>query len=218
MLGFKLTIVFRWYLEKSSVWLVLLCQVKYPPANTKYDKYDIDYLHNNMKCWIKPCHIVYLKMGHEFCWQYDYNEVCWESMLNHIMGSRSLIAREHEDVINWKQFPRYWPFVGEFASHRWIHLTKASYTELWYFLRSTPEQTAEQIIETPVIRDAIALIMTSLWWDLTIFHLLFCYFQQLKCRDISSAITPLIKLNDVLCSKCIARNSWKPSKIRMGHI
>ena len=44
----------------------------------------------------------------------------------------------------------------------WIHPTKASDAELLYFLWSSPEQTAEQTIETQVIWDAIALIMTSL--------------------------------------------------------
>ena len=34
--------------------------------------------------------------------------------------------------------------------------------ELWYFIWSAPEQTVEKAIETPVIWDAIALIMTSL--------------------------------------------------------
>ena len=43
--------------------------------------------------------------------------------------------------------------------------SKASGTELWRFLWSAPEQTIEQAIETLVIRDAMALIMTSLqWW------------------------------------------------------
>ena len=41
-------------------------------------------------------------------------------------------------------------------------LSKTSEVELWCFLSSVPEQTAEQIIETPVIWDAIALIMTSM--------------------------------------------------------
>ena len=49
------------------------------------------------------------------------------------------------------------------AGGRWIPLTKANDAELWC-LWSAPEQTIEQTIETPVIRDAIALIMTSLWW------------------------------------------------------
>ena len=42
------------------------------------------------------------------------------------------------------------------------HLTKVSEAELWCFLWSAPEQTVEQTIETPVIWDAMALIMTSL--------------------------------------------------------
>ena len=50
------------------------------------------------------------------------------------------------------------------AGHRWIPLTKASDAELWCFLWSSPEQTSEQTIETPVIWEAIALIMTSLYW------------------------------------------------------
>ena len=49
------------------------------------------------------------------------------------------------------------PLWGESIGHRWIPPTKASDAELWC------EQTVEQTIETPVIWDAIALIMTSLW-------------------------------------------------------
>ena len=65
----------------------------------------------------------------------------------------------HDDVIKWKNNPRYWPSV------RGIHrtpLTKVSGTELWRFLWYVPEQTFEQTIETRVIWDAIALIMMSL--------------------------------------------------------
>ena len=51
---------------------------------------------------------------------------------------------------------------GEFTGDRWIPLTKASDAELWCFLWSAPEQTVEQIIETPMSWDTIALIMTSL--------------------------------------------------------
>ena len=38
----------------------------------------------------------------------------------------------HDDVIKWKHFPRYWPFV------RGIHHTKASDAELWCLLWSAP--------------------------------------------------------------------------------
>ena len=42
-------------------------------------------------------------------------------------------------------------------------LTKSSEAEAWEFLWSAPEQTVEQTIETPLIWDAIALIMTLLY-------------------------------------------------------
>ena len=49
------------------------------------------------------------------------------------------------------------PVTGEFPL-----LTNASEAELWCFLWSALEQTVESTNETPVIWDAIALIMTSL--------------------------------------------------------
>ena len=55
------------------------------------------------------------------------------------------------------------PLCGKFTSHRWIPLTKASDAEHCFFLWSAPRQTVEWTIETPVICDAIALIITSLW-------------------------------------------------------
>ena len=55
------------------------------------------------------------------------------------------------------------PFLGECAAHRWIPFTKGSDIQLWCFLWSAPEQTVEQIIETPVIWDATTLIVTLLY-------------------------------------------------------
>ena len=46
-------------------------------------------------------------------------------------------------------------------------VTNASDAELGCFHWSVPEQTVGQTIVTPVIRDAIALIITSLWWSTT---------------------------------------------------
>ena len=54
---------------------------------------------------------------------------------------------------------------GKNTGHRWTSHTKASDAELWSFLWSAHDQTDEQIIETPVIWDAMALIMTSLQWS-----------------------------------------------------
>ena len=50
------------------------------------------------------------------------------------------------------------PLWGESTGDRRIPLTKASDVELW----TAPEQTFKQTLETPVIWDAIAHIMTSL--------------------------------------------------------
>ena len=68
----------------------------------------------------------------------------------------------HDDVIKWKHFQRCWPFVREYTGHRWMPPTKASDAELWCFLWYKPEPTVEQTVDTPVIWDAIVLIMTSL--------------------------------------------------------
>ena len=51
----------------------------------------------------------------------------------------------------WKESTRY----------RGIPFTKASDAEVWCFLWPAPEQTVEQTIGTPVIWDAILLIMIS---------------------------------------------------------
>ena len=54
------------------------------------------------------------------------------------------------------------PLWGESTGHRWIPLTKDSDAELWCFLWSAPKQIVEQTLETPVILDVTAVIMTSL--------------------------------------------------------
>ena len=53
------------------------------------------------------------------------------------------------------------PLWGESAGHRWIPLRKASGVELWSSLWSVPERMVEQTIETPVIWEVNALILTS---------------------------------------------------------
>ena len=45
----------------------------------------------------------------------------------------------HDDVIKWKHFPRYWPFVRGNHRSRWIPRTMASDADLWCFPWATPE-------------------------------------------------------------------------------
>ena len=96
------------------------------------------------------------------CWpRFLYNVTKLQSVKWKLCISDALI-HNHDDVMKWKHFPRYWPFVWESSGHRWILLAKARDGELWCFLWSAHEQTFEQTIETLVIWDAVALIMTSL--------------------------------------------------------
>ena len=73
----------------------------------------------------------------------------------------------HDDVIKWEKFSALLTLCERNHRSSVDPLTKASDAELWCILWSVPEQTVEQTIETLVIWDAFALIMTSLLrqWD-----------------------------------------------------
>ena len=87
---------------------------------------------------------------HRFAYVYILAHL-YNSTPFHLISSHHLISAHfiscrlisHYDVIKWKHFPRYWPLWGEFTGDRWIPLTKASDAELWCFLWSVPQQTAE---------------------------------------------------------------------------
>ena len=68
----------------------------------------------------------------------------WQTVSQHI-------PKTTWDVINWKHFPRYWPFVRIFTGLRWIPHTKASDAELWCFLwtKRLSEQSRGWWFETP---------------------------------------------------------------------
>ena len=64
--------------------------------------------------------------------------ISWERFKVHMNGH--VFTREHDDVIKWKHFPRYWPFVRGIHRSRWIPHTKASDAELRCFLWSAPDK------------------------------------------------------------------------------
>ena len=47
-------------------------------------------------------------------------------------------SHEHDDVIKWKHFPRYWLFMRGIHQSVVNSITKASDAELWWFLWSAP--------------------------------------------------------------------------------
>ena len=68
--------------------------------------------------------------------QMHYNDVMINTMASQITSLNRLCKAQIKE--NMKS-PRHCPLCGEFAGHRWIPHTKASDTELWCFLWSSPE-------------------------------------------------------------------------------
>ena len=94
-------------------------------------------------CWpfvgITHCSPMYFP--HKGPWMRSFKVSFVDSLKVH---ENSQLPESHEDVTKW-----------------WISSHKG-HAERGCFLRSAPEQTAKQIIETPVVSDVIALNMTSL--------------------------------------------------------
>ena len=68
----------------------------------------------------------------------------------------------YDDVIKWIYFLCQCSFVSGIQRSPVDSLTKVSDAQRRCFLWSAPEQTVEQTIKTPVVWDAMVLIMTSL--------------------------------------------------------
>ena len=68
----------------------------------------------------------------------------------------------HDDVIKWKHFTRYWPFVRGVHRSPVVSPHRGQRRGALMFLWSQPEQTVGQTREKLVILDANGLTMTSL--------------------------------------------------------
>ena len=114
---------------------------------------------NFSEIWIKMLNLSFMKMILKIL-SAKWRPFCPGERLENVKAAspraQCIIASSNGNIF------RYWLLCGEFTGHPWIPLTKASDAELWSFLWSAPEPTVEQTIETPVIWDAIAVIMTSL--------------------------------------------------------
>ena len=129
---------------------------------------------------IKNTILIYILIyGRNVCWMW------WEYMylmlITHSSVSYVDIFRNGDNILTF-QVPV--PFISTYGTltwsqawwrhpmetfsalltlcNRWIPITTASDAELWCPYWSAPEQTVVQTIETPVIWDVIALIVTSL--------------------------------------------------------
>ena len=72
-------------------------------------------------------------------------------------------AQHHDDVINWKPFPRCLSFVRGYPQvSGWFPSQRLVTWSFDLFCWSASEQTVELTIQTPVILNTVALVMTSL--------------------------------------------------------
>ena len=80
--------------------------------------------------------------GHPFCyelWKNKTNDYKNEWLMNLSIFLNVMDYKQHDSVINWKHFPRNWPFVRGIHRSQWIPHTKASKAELRCFRWSASE-------------------------------------------------------------------------------
>ena len=113
------------------------------------------------KCISGCCFRIYCQW---ICWGADillsglwFETQCGKSHLDYTAANVPFILVMMTSS-KWNIFRVTGPLCGEFTGPRWIPLTKASDAELWCSFWSNGWAT----VETPLIRDAVAVIMTLL--------------------------------------------------------
>ena len=82
----------------------------------------------------------FLSMAGQGFSQWEKRLLSWnEKLLGHTTKGTCMHQLCHDDVIKWKHFPRYWPFVRGIHRSPVNSLHKASDAERWCFLWSAPE-------------------------------------------------------------------------------
>ena len=124
--------LFIYFLQNHSLWYVLIL-IKYqlrlfaPRYRVDYFGYPFPRLWRFTKMWYQ-----YLIIKLELCNTSKFNIYDINSKIFFTF------ERLHDDVIKWKHFPCYWPFVRGIHRSPVNSHTKASDAELWCFLWSAP--------------------------------------------------------------------------------
>ena len=149
----------------------------YSRDENRYILFQVDYdCQIQQTTWVMPdidlklIHVIGAALNLTQSQSYDFKTFVHTWMF--LIWSR-LVIRIRDNVIKWKHFPRYSPFVWEIhrspvdSPHKgqWRGALMFSWScftdDIVFHSWSAPEQTVEQTIKTTVIWDAIALIMTS---------------------------------------------------------
>ena len=99
-------------------------------------------------------------------------------------------------VIKWKYFPRYWPFVGN-SPVTGEFLSQMPVTWSFDIFLYMPKQTVEWTIESPVIWDTIALIITSLYWNTGYTRTMFNDSETEQCCVYTVNMFPVFSAEDI---------------------
>ena len=93
--------------------------------------------------WLKnilEMYVIYIWIVFAYCPQDRvYHASYYILLVTGVAAMRLQLQKGHFDVIKWKLFPRYWPFVRGIHRSPVHSPTKARDAELWCFLWSAPE-------------------------------------------------------------------------------
>ena len=142
----RMSFTFVFYIAKRVKFMYLLGTVFVEMATGVFSKSSLLSLVSSI--YFSYAHSYQPVVIHKSCrverWT-DYMKPCYVAMMTSSHGS---------------SFAVYWPFVRGIHRSQVNSPHKGQWHKRWCFLWSAHEQTVVQTIETPGIRDAIALIMT----------------------------------------------------------
>ena len=135
----------------------------------------------------------------------------------------------HDDVIKWKHFPRYWPFVR--GIHRWIPRTKASDAVLWCahydvivmkncwnelrIIQAIPNNEPKTLLWTPCKRTCCQyLVLIAVAYLLGIIPAIKF---PLGWRHIR-VMAPQVTSNSIVCSTACSREEQKYKSSIVGSV
>ena len=106
------------------------------------------------------------------CWDQRYSMLITDArglnifFVSASMASENSLFTPDDDVIKWKYFPRYWPFVRGIQRYAADSPHKGQWRGLWYFLWSAPEQTVCQFYWWRIVTDSHTLVHNIYLWIL----------------------------------------------------
>ena len=149
------------------------------------------------------------------------------------------MVQNHDNVIKWKHFPRFWPFVRGIHRSQVISPHKGQWRGTGCFLNPAPEQMIEKTMQTPVTWDGLYIFIKSfrlLWVPFDIFDDIFqngrrYIIKSRTSREVGNWTAPwflcywTVPFHDVIMicimslsnARLVRRESSTPVNVRRDH-